>query len=265
MKYILTLVLCLGFAFTSQTFGQEETKKVVIVKKKVDENGKVTKERIEASGEKADELIKKMKEEGSFEDIDIEIEVERSTQSKDKVKKMTKDVTVEKKIVNGKETTVYKIVTEKDGKKEVTIWQGDGEMPDQISEKLENVEIHTEHINEDGDVKIIIKKDHDEEMDEHESVVIEERIVHTKKNKNKVTLGVMIEDDSEGVVISEIIEESPAQNAGLKVGDTILKVDDNYVFNMKMLLNALSKFDKGDKMKVTYLRDGKEMNSDAQF
>ena len=60
MKYLLALLFCLGFMSTINSYGQEKTKKVVIVKKTVDKNGKTVTERKEASGVEADILIKEL-------------------------------------------------------------------------------------------------------------------------------------------------------------------------------------------------------------
>ncbi len=274
MKYIFTIIICLGFLSISSSFGQEETKKVVIVKKIVDDNGKTTTERKEASDKEADELIKKLKEDGSMEGIDIDREIEKAMKSGSSKKKTSEDITIEKSIENGKEITTYKIVTEENGEKKVMVWKGDGEMPAEMAEKLKNVEIKTNDINDGKEMRIRIETEgHDDEYGEeyhedteiHETHTIEKRIVVKHKNENKVTLGIKIEDDSEGVVVSEVISNSVAQKSGLKSGDTILKIEDTYVFNTKMLLKTLSQFATGDKIKVTYLRNGKEQKTDAEF
>ncbi len=265
MKYIFTLFLCLGFFSMSNSFGQEKSKKVVIVKKMIDDNGKTTMERKEASGAEADALIKELKEDGSLEGIDIEVEVEQEIKSGSSKKETLEDITIEKSIENGKEMTTYKIVTEKDGEKKVMVWKGDGEMPAEMEEILENVEIKTSTINDGKEMKITIDAEGDEDTEIHETHTIEKRIVVKRQNDNKVSLGIMIEDDAEGVVASDIVEDSAAKRAGLKSGDTILKINDTYVFNTNMLLKVLADFDKGDKVKVTYLRDGKEKTTDVRF
>ena len=266
MKYIFTLIICFGFISISSSFGQEETKKVVIVKKTIDASGQEIVQREEASGKEADALIKKMKEDGDLEGIDIEVEIEKSKKSGSSKKEKLEDVSIEKSIVNGKEVTSYKIVTEENGEKKVMVWKGDGEMPAEMAEKLKHLDIKTESfdINDEKTMRITIDTgEHDEDSDIHESH--EKRIYFSEENKNKVTLGIMIEDDSQGVVVSDIVADSVAKNIGLKSGDTIVKINDGYVFNTDMLLKALSKFDKGDSALVTYLRDGKENTVRAAF
>lgn len=266
MKYLFTILICFGFFSISSTFGQEETKKVIVVKKIVDENGQTTTQREEASGAEADALIKKLKEDGSLEGVDIDIEIENAKKSGSTSKSVTEDITVEKTIEDGKEITTYKIETEENGEKKVMIWKSeDGDMPEEMAKKLEHIDIKSERSKDGKEVMIMIDAEHDEDNEIHETHTVEKRIRIKKSSDNKVSLGVMIEDDGEGVVVSEVVQESAAQKAGLKEGDTILKVNGQYVFNTEMLLKVLSKFDKGDKIKVTYLRDGKELGTNAQF
>lgn len=60
-----------------------------------------------------------------------------------------------------------------------------------------------------------------------------------------------------GVVISSIENGSSADKAGLKTGDIIVKFDDNDITNISKLRYYLYQYKVGDKIKVTYIRDGK--------
>ena len=51
---------------------------------------------------------------------------------------------------------------------------------------------------------------------------------------------------------------SPAANAGLKAGDIIVKVNDEKVGSQGSLSSILGEYKPGDKVTLTYLRDGKE-------
>lgn len=84
-----------------------------------------------------------------------------------------------------------------------------------------------------------------------------------KPNTNKVSLGVMIEDTDQGVVITDIVEGSAAVAAGLRRGDVILKINDKYVFTSNGLLDTLNPFNPNEKVKIRYIRDGKEKSGDA--
>ncbi|MBR5662063.1 MAG: trypsin-like peptidase domain-containing protein [Bacilli bacterium] len=61
-----------------------------------------------------------------------------------------------------------------------------------------------------------------------------------------------------GVVVATVESSSPASKSGLKQGDIILKIDNVKTKNIAYLRYILYKHEVGDKIKVTYLRDGKE-------
>ena len=60
-----------------------------------------------------------------------------------------------------------------------------------------------------------------------------------------------------GVVIAEIQRGGAADKAGLKVGDVITKLDDKEVDGISKLRYYLYKYNIGDKVKVTFIRNGK--------
>lgn len=66
----------------------------------------------------------------------------------------------------------------------------------------------------------------------------------------------------EGVAIIEVVSSSPAEKAGLKKGDIITKIGDNSISSVAKLRYELYKHNPGDKIKVTYNRDGKEKTSE---
>lgn len=65
-----------------------------------------------------------------------------------------------------------------------------------------------------------------------------------------------------GVVIAGIEKNSSADKAGLKVGDVVTKFDDNQITNSSKLRYFLYQYKVGDKIKVTYIRNGKELTAD---
>lgn len=75
---------------------------------------------------------------------------------------------------------------------------------------------------------------------------------------NKAFLGVMTEKDEKGAKITDVTKESAAEKAGLKKGDIITKVNDTKIEDGNSLYDAIGKFKPEDKVKITYLRDGKE-------
>lgn len=68
-----------------------------------------------------------------------------------------------------------------------------------------------------------------------------------------------------GVKLSEVQPGSPADKAGLKAGDVIVKIGGDKVATLKNYSEALKKFQPGDKTDVTYQRDGKELTTKIEF
>lgn len=61
-----------------------------------------------------------------------------------------------------------------------------------------------------------------------------------------------------GVIVAEFTDNSPAKQAGLEVGDIIIKVDGNDVPSNAYLRYYLYRHSVGDEMTITIIRDGKE-------
>ncbi|MFH1373287.1 MAG: PDZ domain-containing protein [bacterium] len=65
-------------------------------------------------------------------------------------------------------------------------------------------------------------------------------------------------DKGRGALITEIIEGSPSEEAGLKAGDVIVAVDDERIFDSENVQKAILEREAGDKVKLTVLRDRKK-------
>ena len=74
-----------------------------------------------------------------------------------------------------------------------------------------------------------------------------------KAKDNEVDLGTVT-----GVYVSEVQEGSAAEEAGLKKGDVVTKVNGKRVSKMAEMQEVLSQYRPGDKASVTYMRDKKE-------
>lgn len=70
-------------------------------------------------------------------------------------------------------------------------------------------------------------------------------------------LGVQVSQTSKGIEIAEVVADSPAAKAGLKVKDMLLKVDGKELGSPEELPRLLSRKKPGDEIKVAYSRDGK--------
>ena len=60
-----------------------------------------------------------------------------------------------------------------------------------------------------------------------------------------------------GALINSIIQNSPADNSDLKVGDIIIGVNDQEIKDANELIWAISKYNPGDKVKLTYISGDK--------
>lgn len=77
----------------------------------------------------------------------------------------------------------------------------------------------------------------------------------------KVRMGVELENHDEGVRISFVNGNSAAQDGGLKNGDIITLLDNQPIATHEELTNVLMTKMVGEKLKVTYLRDGHEKST----
>lgn len=68
-----------------------------------------------------------------------------------------------------------------------------------------------------------------------------------------------------GAYVTEVIDDTPAAKLGLKEGDVITQVGDKSVSNPETLSEAVTSFEPGEKVKVTWYRAGKKMNGSAEL
>ena len=74
--------------------------------------------------------------------------------------------------------------------------------------------------------------------------------------------GIIVPDNVKaGVAIYTVENNSPAAKAGLKKGDIITKINENKVENLAEFRYQLYKSSPNDKVKITYIRDGKEQTA----
>jgi serine protease Do len=60
----------------------------------------------------------------------------------------------------------------------------------------------------------------------------------------------------QGVLLAEVLNEGPARDAGLRVGDIVAKIGDSKVEGMKDLVGALSHLTIGDEVSIQFVRNG---------
>lgn len=100
-------------------------------------------------------------------------------------------------------------------------------------------------------------------------------VLESIKKEGKVVrgwLGVSIQDvspnlakqfgikENAGALVSDVMEKSPAEKAGIKRGDVIIQFQDKPVDNPGHLRNAVAETPVGAKVKLTLIRDKKELS-----
>ena len=65
-------------------------------------------------------------------------------------------------------------------------------------------------------------------------------------------------DVTRGVIISEVIEDSPASEAGLQRGDVVVALDGEEVVSMPVFRTAIGHLEPGDRVELDILRDGEK-------
>ena len=84
-------------------------------------------------------------------------------------------------------------------------------------------------------------------------------------DENRAMLGVVTEEATGGVKVTEITDESAAKKAGIKEGDIITKIGDTKIEDPDGLSEAVRKHKPGEKVVVTLLRDKKEQKVTAEL
>jgi PDZ domain-containing secreted protein len=65
-----------------------------------------------------------------------------------------------------------------------------------------------------------------------------------------------IDEDVEGVLISDVVDDSPADEFGLEDGDVIIAIDDEEIETVKRATRAIKAYSPGDEVEIVVLRDG---------
>lgn len=105
-----------------------------------------------------------------------------------------------------------------------------------------------------------------------DALSVAEKLIENKGKIDRPVLGVSmttIENASrydinlsdkvtEGALIVDVSKDSTADAAGLKKGDVITKLDDYEITDYEYLKYYLYRYNVGDKVKITYIRNGKE-------
>ncbi len=125
-------------------------------------------------------------------------------------------------------------------------------------------------INYEGELNVIRYIDkiiNDLNNDTHKLAFLKTRESQQSVSSFKVTMGIMPDYTYSGVGIRAdgVSEGRPAAKAGLKSGDVIIQLGDNNINNMDSYMQALNKFNKGDRTKVKFKRGNEVVEADVQF
>ena len=153
-----------------------------------------------------------------------------------------------------------------------------------IGDQTEDVKINVNTEVEDGVCTIVITRDgetteysfdleNEEGLKEIEKKIEELGLdLHVKGlvHGGGAFLGVHIQDLTDqlrtyfkvkgdgGVLISEVVEDSPAEKAGIKAGDVITIVGDEEISGPSNLQKSIRKHDPEEKVKITLVRNGRK-------
>lgn len=88
-----------------------------------------------------------------------------------------------------------------------------------------------------------------------------------KVGAQRAVLGVFIGegDDNQGAPVQRVTPGSPAERAGLRAGDTLLKIDNAPVLNFTQLTDVLAEKQPGDRVKLLLRREGQEIELYAEL
>jgi hypothetical protein len=86
------------------------------------------------------------------------------------------------------------------------------------------------------------------------------------KTERKVSLGTIPDFaySGKGFRLSGVAEGSPAEAAGLKEGDVIIKINSTAIAGLQDFSDVLKTLKPGDKVSITFLRNGKEAAAEAE-
>lgn len=85
------------------------------------------------------------------------------------------------------------------------------------------------------------------------------------EDSSRAMLGVVTAEDERGARVNQVSKESGAEKAGIKTGDIITRIGDAKIEGAEDVAEAVRKHKPGDKVVITYLREGKEQKATAEL
>lgn len=87
--------------------------------------------------------------------------------------------------------------------------------------------------------------------------------MHSQANWKLTWLGVEVQSRGQGAVVVDVFEGTPAEQAGLKVGDVIESLEDTPIRESGDLIREVRLRDAGDPVELEVSRDGQEREIEA--
>jgi S1-C subfamily serine protease len=88
-------------------------------------------------------------------------------------------------------------------------------------------------------------------------------VVASPADAEKAFLGVQLKQSEAGIQVQAILPDSPADKAGLRMNDIILKMNGEDVGVMQNFVKSVGAKKPGDKIKLKIKRDGNEKEIEA--
>jgi serine protease Do len=126
--------------------------------------------------------------------------------------------------------------------------------------KVENKPIKKDRLKKDS---VIIEDVTIEDEDDEDGMNGFDMMAPPPPPSNTAFLGVITEETEQGAKINSVNESSPAEKAGLKVGDVITKLNEAKIKSPKDLYETVGKYKADDKVTISYTRNGKENKTSA--
>lgn len=84
-------------------------------------------------------------------------------------------------------------------------------------------------------------------------------------NSERPSLGVFLDDTKTEVVVTEVVPDSPADKAGLIIGDVILRMDNNLITSFREVKSLMNIKKKGDILAIDVRRNNKKIKVQAKL
>ena len=86
-----------------------------------------------------------------------------------------------------------------------------------------------------------------------------------QKKSRKVTLGIIPDFaySGDGCRLSGVVPNTPAESSGLREGDVIVRIGSNAIHHLRDLSEVLKSLKPGDKISITFIREGKERTAET--